>query len=61
MKIKKVEEQFKVEKETTEVSMKKQQEEFDNKIQELEERMLQVSFIKLDFLFFFFRKKKSKI
>jgi len=44
IKMKMLEEQFKVEKESTEISMKKQQEEFENKIKELEDRMQQVFF-----------------
>lgn len=43
MKMKKLEEQYKIEKESTETVMKKQHEEFENKIKELEERMVQVS------------------
>lgn len=41
-KIKQIEEKFKYEKETTENFMKMQQEEYQNKIKELEVRMVQV-------------------
>lgn len=47
--MKKLEEQFKIEKESTETSMKKQQDEFENIIKELENRMLQVKIYPKDF------------